>query len=122
MTNEKGVFLFPSLSSGQYIVRPYYKEHNIHFTPETVKFNVEHNSVILPQHFEVSGFSISGTVLNSMNGSPLKNAIVYVNGQEVGKTDGSGKYTLEKLKTGSYNISIVYGRNNIALSTQLRAC
>lgn len=57
----------------------------------------------------MSGFSIFGKVLNSNNGAPLGKAIVHVNGKPVAKTDGNGRYTLEKMKAGIYNIFITYG-------------
>lgn len=112
-TNEKGIFSFPSLSNGEYLIQPYYKGQNIHFTPASHKFTVLHDSVNILQSFEVSGFSITGTVLNSVNGMPLNNAAVYLNGQEIAKTNNNGKYTLEKIKTGNYNIHVVYGNYSV---------
>lgn len=109
-TNENGIFSFPSLSNGEYFIQPYFKGQNIHFTPDFQKFTVNHKSVNILQSFEISGFSITGTVLNSANGIPLSNAIIFLNGKEAMKTDVNGKYTFEKMKTGSYNVHVVYGK------------
>ncbi|CAG2192795.1 unnamed protein product [Mytilus edulis] len=61
---------------------------------------------ILQQTFQVSGFSVSGRVINSVKGSGVGNAAVYVNSKKQSTTKSDGTYHLENMKTGSYIIKV----------------
>lgn len=52
-SNENGVFVFKTVPSGQYYVKPYYKEQNIHYKPDKIEFQVKHDNVKLVESFEV---------------------------------------------------------------------
>ncbi|CAH1153826.1 unnamed protein product [Phaedon cochleariae] len=103
ITNENGKFTFESLPNNRYYIVPFYKGQNIYFQPEKIDFVVNHDSLELQQSFEIVGFSITGRVLRSSN-VPISNVKMFLNGQEIGKTDSSGNYKLEKLKAGAYKI------------------
>ncbi|KAJ8968511.1 hypothetical protein NQ317_016159 [Molorchus minor] len=102
-TNEAGEFSFGTVPSGSYYIIPYYKGQNIYFEPEKIDFSVVHNSLELKNIFEIVGFSIPGRVIKSKN-MPIPNAKVFLNGQEIIKTDSNGAYRLEKIKTGTYKL------------------
>ncbi|XP_060516095.1 BOS complex subunit NOMO3 [Cylas formicarius] len=102
-SNDKGEFEFPVVPYGRYSVVPYYRKNNIYYQPEKIDFEVGHDSVELPQHFLVIGFSVSGKVTNGKE-KGISNAKIYLNGQEVAKTDEFGNYLLEKLKVAKYKL------------------
>ncbi|XP_066258919.1 BOS complex subunit NOMO3 [Euwallacea similis] len=102
-TSSSGEFTFPVVPSGTYYVVPYYKEGNIHFQPARIEFSVQHKDVKLEQNFQVIGFTVNGKVINDRN-DPISNAKIFLNGEEVTKTDNSGNYKLEKLRVGKYNL------------------
>ncbi|XP_063398265.1 BOS complex subunit NOMO1-like isoform X2 [Mytilus trossulus] len=107
-SKDDGTFTFPSLSVGEYSIVPFFKGEHIRFdvVPASMEFRVLHNSVNLQQTFQVSGFSVSGRVINSVKGSGVGNAAVYVNGKKQSTTKSDGTYHLENMKTGSYIIKV----------------
>ncbi|KAH1023307.1 hypothetical protein HUJ04_012539 [Dendroctonus ponderosae] len=102
-TGASGKFVFPVIPSGNYFVTPYYKDANIYYLPERIEFSIGHTSVQLSEKFQVIGFTISGEVANGKN-QPISNAKIFLNGQEITKSDKTGGYKLEKLKVGTYRI------------------
>ncbi|XP_057699826.1 BOS complex subunit NOMO1 [Corythoichthys intestinalis] len=108
LSREDGTFTFPSLSSGEYTVVPFYRGERITFdvSPSRMSFKVEHNSLTLEPIFRVMGFSVTGRVLNSVHGEGVIDAAVSINNQfkVVSKEDGS--YRLENMTAGTYTIRV----------------
>ncbi|XP_061684858.1 BOS complex subunit NOMO1 isoform X2 [Syngnathoides biaculeatus] len=108
LSRDDGTFTFPSLSSGEYTVVPFYRGERITFdvAPSRMNFKVEHNSLTLEPIFRVMGFSVTGRVLNSVDGEGVVDAVVSINNQikVVSKQDGS--YRLENMTAGTYTIRV----------------
>lgn len=109
MSNEQGLFSFPCVTPGKYVITPAMRGQNVHFEPPNVKFEVQHDSVQLTHIFEVVGFSISGKVLDSPGGTPIQDAKIFLDKKQVVVTDVNGSYILEKMKAGKHVISIKTG-------------
>ncbi|VEN53892.1 unnamed protein product [Callosobruchus maculatus] len=105
ITDDNGVFQFGVVPNGRYYVTAHFQKQNFHYRPTRIEFEVNNGDAILDQHFEIIGFSIPGKVLKS-RGKPVPNAKIYVNGQEVTKTDNEGAYKLEKMKAGTYRMKV----------------
>nr|CAH7747742.1 unnamed protein product [Callosobruchus chinensis] len=105
ITDDNGVFLFGVVPIGRYYLTAHFQKQNIHYRPTRIEFDVNNGDAHLDQQFEIIGFSIPGKVLKS-RGKPVPNAKIYVNGQEVTKTDSEGTYKLEKMKAGTYKIKV----------------
>ncbi|KAM7393772.1 hypothetical protein PAMP_020621 [Pampus punctatissimus] len=108
LSREDGTFLFPSLASGEYTVVPFYRGERITFdvAPSRMNFKVEHNSLKLEPIFRVMGFSVTGRVLNSVDGEGVPDATVSLNNQikVISKEDGS--FRLENMTAGTYTIRV----------------
>nr|CAI5861761.1 unnamed protein product [Callosobruchus analis] len=105
LTDDNGVFQFGVVPNGRYYLMAHFQRQNIHYRPTSIEFEVNNDDIILEQQFEIIGFSIPGKVLKS-RGKPVPNAKIFVNGQEVTKTDNKGAYKLEKMKAGTYKIKV----------------
>lgn len=103
-----GSFTFPALPVGNFYIVPFYKGEHIRFDvlPGRLDIQVQHGPVTLKDIFQVEGFSVSGRVLNKAGGAGVSGASVLVDGKAVSKTDASGMYHLENMKTGSYRLQI----------------
>uniref|UniRef100_V5G516 Nodal modulator 3 n=1 Tax=Anoplophora glabripennis TaxID=217634 RepID=V5G516_ANOGL len=95
--------MFGTIPSGNYYIIPYYQGHNIYFQPEQIDFTIKHNSLQLDQHFGIVGFNVPGKVVRTRN-VPVANAKIFLNGQEIMKTDANGRYKLKKIKAGTYKL------------------
>lgn len=106
-SDNNGKFVFPAVTNGEYKLIPHYAGVQTKFDvqPSEIVFKVYHNSLILPQSFKVTGFTVSGVVLLSAN-TPLVNAKVFLSGKEVAITDSKGRYSVDKMKSGQYNLKI----------------
>ncbi|KAK0146111.1 Nodal modulator 1 [Merluccius polli] len=106
LSREDGTFVFPSLPSGEYTVVPFYRGERITFdvAPSRMNFKVEHNSLKLEPIFRVMGFSVTGRVLNSLEGEGVPDAIVYLNNQIKVVTREDGSFRLENMTAGTYTI------------------
>ncbi|KAM6942338.1 BOS complex subunit NOMO3-like [Lycodopsis pacificus] len=108
LSREDGIFVFPSLASGEYTVVPFYRGERITFdvAPSRMNFKVEHNSLKLEPIFRVMGFSVTGRVLNGVGGEGVPDATVSLNNQMrvVSKEDGS--FRLENMTAGTYTIRV----------------
>uniref|UniRef100_A0A674CCU5 Nodal modulator n=1 Tax=Salmo trutta TaxID=8032 RepID=A0A674CCU5_SALTR len=106
LSQEDGVFSFPSLASGDYTVIPFYRGERITFdvAPSRMDFRVEHNSLKLEPIFRVMGFSVTGRVLNSLEGDGVPDAMVTLNNQIKVLTKEDGSYRLENMTTGTYTL------------------
>ncbi|KAL3886602.1 hypothetical protein ACJMK2_026586 [Sinanodonta woodiana] len=107
-SKDDGGFLFPCLPTGDYSLVPFYKGEHITFdvVPEVLKFHVAHSAQQLEPSFTVTGFSVTGRVMDSEKGSGVAGAKVIVNGKEHTVTNADGIYHLEKMKTGSYKLQV----------------
>ncbi|GAB1611346.1 nodal modulator 1, partial [Argonauta hians] len=105
---EDGTFSFPSLPTGDYYLIPFYKGEHITFdvVPEKMVFQVKHSSVKLAKEFQVAGFSVSGRILDSVQGSGIGGARISVSGKQMAVTSVDGTYHLENMKAGKYKIQV----------------
>ncbi|XP_066603277.1 BOS complex subunit NOMO3 isoform X2 [Prorops nasuta] len=108
VSDQNGRFTFPVVSPGSYKIVPHYAGTQTKFDvqPPTLSFKVEHSSVSLPQEFKVTGFTVSGVVLNSVNGAPLADAKIFLSGREVATTNKNGKYLIDNMKAGQYTLLV----------------
>lgn len=106
--DRKGGYGFKAVAPGKYLIRPVIEDKNvkIHINPQSIEIEVTKDVLQISEVFEISGLTISGSVLSSEGGQHLQGAIVKVNGNLVVSTDKSGRYTLENIKAGSYKISV----------------
>ncbi|XP_041372550.1 nodal modulator 1-like [Gigantopelta aegis] len=107
-SKSDGTFIYPTLPTGKYFIVPFYKGDYITFdvVPGKLEFEVQHESVKLQKSFQVSGFSVSGRVLDSVKGRGVSKARVMLDGKFQTNTDEQGIYHLENMKTGSYKIRV----------------
>ncbi|KAF5281651.1 hypothetical protein FQA39_LY17749 [Lamprigera yunnana] len=105
--SEDGIFTFPVISPGNYAIIPYCEAGNLHFQPNILTFIVGHQSVILPEPFEVVGYKVSGQVLYSKNGKPIKAAKILLNDNVVAVTKDDGMYTLGNVKPDLYHLKAI---------------
>ncbi|XP_012278866.1 nodal modulator 3 isoform X2 [Orussus abietinus] len=106
VSDKNGRFIFPSLSVGEYKIVPYYMGSQTKFVvqPTEATFKIEHDSLILPQDFKVTGFTVSGTVYSMAGGKPLPGAKVYLSGKQIAVTNSEGRYTLDNTKASQYSL------------------
>lgn len=52
-TDSKGEFKFPCVSPGKYKLIPFLQGQNIHFQPDALDLEIQHNSLTLSEPFEV---------------------------------------------------------------------
>lgn len=105
VSDNAGRFSFPAVTSGTYTVIPYYAQAKtkFDFRPSEISFSVGLDSLILPQTFKVTGFTISGKVMSSLDPSiPLVGAKVFLSKQEIGVTDSKGTYRSDNVKSNQY--------------------
>ncbi|XP_054167363.1 BOS complex subunit NOMO3-like [Oppia nitens] len=110
-SDKNGVFRFPTVSFGSYVLIPFYGGNNVMFDvkPKELKFEVKNQNVKIETLFEIEGFSVSGRIVVDQKGVPNAKVIVkdQTNGNEqtvITKTDG--RYNLENIKTGNYEILV----------------
>ncbi|XP_034104568.1 nodal modulator 3 [Drosophila albomicans] len=106
--SEKGEYNFKNVPTGKYLLQAVNENKNLklHLTPKFLEVEVGKDTLQLKDEFKISGFTVSGQVLRSAGGAPLKSATVKLNNEKVAETDASGSYILENIKAGSYNILI----------------
>lgn len=111
-TSADGLFRFPAVSLGDYKIIPYYSGSQTKFKvkPNELPLTVKHDSVILPQEFEVTGFTISGLVKVTENGPPLASAKVILSGKEIAVTDKNGRYSVDNAQADKYTLTATAGR------------
>uniref|UniRef100_A0A146KZQ6 Nodal modulator 1 n=1 Tax=Lygus hesperus TaxID=30085 RepID=A0A146KZQ6_LYGHE len=108
-SDARGVFNFPQVSPGEYVLVPHYKgskstKFDVH--PRSLRISVGHNSLHLPSPFQVKGFTVAGKVLWSPGGKPMSGATVYLNNKIAGKTGSDGVYSLESMRAGTYKLKV----------------
>ncbi|XP_039273388.2 BOS complex subunit NOMO1-like [Styela clava] len=107
-SDNKGSFVFPNLPPQDYVVVPFHKAEHIEFDvePEEMKFTVSIGSVFLDKTFQVTGFSVTGLVRDTVGGNPVANAQVLVNGKQQAVTNEKGLYRLQHMNSGIYKITL----------------
>lgn len=105
VTNADGKFTFHSLPCGSYELLPYYKGENTVFdvSPPSMVVSLEHQHLVVPQKFQVTGFSVGGRVVDS-NGAGIDGVKIKVDGQQRATTDSQGYYKLDQVTSMHYSI------------------
>ncbi|XP_019421853.1 PREDICTED: nodal modulator 1-like isoform X2 [Lupinus angustifolius] len=105
VSDADGKFTFNSIPCGSYELVPYYKGENTIFDilPSSVSVNVKHQHVIVPQKFQVTGFSIGGRVVDG-NEVGVEGVKITVDGHERSITDNQGYYKLDQVTSKHYTI------------------
>ncbi|KAG7311069.1 hypothetical protein JYU34_003929 [Plutella xylostella] len=113
VTDASGVFSFGLVPAGEYSLLALAKspgqaivQYNVR--PDTVKFTVKHDSQFIKDAFEVTGYTLTGSVSTGA-GQPLAGARVSLDGQAAGVTDAAGKYTLRAAAPGAHTVSFEHG-------------
>ena len=105
LTDNTGHFTFNNIPFGNFFIKSVYKDENIFFDiePEQLEIEVQHKDLVLANSFQVVNFSIYGRVSNNLsNGIP--NVTIKIDGQVKAITDTKGKYLLERLVAGNYDL------------------
>ncbi|XP_030454773.2 uncharacterized protein LOC115676056 [Syzygium oleosum] len=108
VSDADGKFMFKSIPCGTYELRPYYKGENTVFdvSPPVLSISVEHQHVMIPQKFQVTGFSIGGRVVDG-NDVGVEGVKIAVDGHERSITDKQGRYKLDQVTSNRYTIEAV---------------
>nr|XP_049692347.1 nodal modulator 1 [Helicoverpa armigera] len=109
ITNANGEFNFGLVPAGEYKLMalptpPGQVTVSYNVRPEAVPFTVRHDSLFIKHAFEVTGFTVVGTVVKSVGGPGLAGAQVLLDGTPIGKSDAAGKFTLPNLQPSTYTI------------------
>ncbi|KAK6118530.1 hypothetical protein DH2020_047730 [Rehmannia glutinosa] len=98
VSDADGMFMFTSIPCGTYKLIPFYKGENTVFdvSPPSMLVSVQHDHVIVPQKFQVTGFSVGGRVVDG-NGNGVDAATILVDGLERSITDTEGYYKLDQV-------------------------
>ncbi|XP_050680560.1 nodal modulator 1 [Leptidea sinapis] len=115
VSDSSGEFSFGLVPAGEYKLlamtkSPGQATMTYNIKPDVVPFIVQHDSLYIKNAFEVTGFNIMGTVLESKGGSSMAGVQVALSGQAVATTDSAGKFTINALKPGVYNVAFRHER------------
>ncbi|XP_065063389.1 BOS complex subunit NOMO1-like [Rhopilema esculentum] len=106
LSGEDGVFVFPSVPSGDYTLVPYYSSQGIVFdvVPTKITFQVNLKSVMLKTPFQVHGFSVTGKIIDT-EGKGIQGVTVNL-GKDTKPviTNFDGVYLVENVTSGTYQI------------------
>uniref|UniRef100_A0A2H1VYC3 SFRICE_011490 n=1 Tax=Spodoptera frugiperda TaxID=7108 RepID=A0A2H1VYC3_SPOFR len=110
VTDANGEFSFGLVPAGEYKLlalptAPGQVAISYNVKPESVPFTVRHDSLFIKNAFEVTGFTVVGSVVKSVGGPGLSGARVLLDGKAIGTTDGTGKFTLPKLQPSTYTLT-----------------
>ncbi|KAL2485720.1 Carbohydrate-binding-like fold [Abeliophyllum distichum] len=105
VSDADGMFKFKSIPCGIYKLVPFYKGDNTVFdvSPPSMLVSLSHDHAIVPQKFQVTGFSVGGRVIDG-NGDGVDVAQIVVDGHERSKTDKEGYYKLDQVTSKRYRI------------------
>lgn len=100
-----GLFVFPSVPSGEYTLVPYYQGELITFdvVPSKLTFTVNYKSVVLKTPFQVHGFSVTGQILTG-EGQGIGDVTISAGEGLTATTTAEGVYVLNNVTAGSYTI------------------
>lgn len=105
VTDANGIFSLKSIPCGVYKLIPFYKGENTIFdvSPSSMSISVQHDHVIVPEKFQVTGFSVGGRVVNG-DGNGIEGVEILVDGQKRSITDKEGHYKLDQVTSKRYTI------------------
>ncbi|KAL8522702.1 hypothetical protein ACS0TY_012875 [Phlomoides rotata] len=105
VSDADGMFSFTSIPCGVYKLIPFYKGENTVFdvSPPSMLVSVQQDHAIIPQRFQVTGFSVGGRVVDG-NGMGVDGAKIVVDGHERSITDKEGYYKLDQVTSKRYSI------------------
>ncbi|KAJ8672759.1 hypothetical protein QAD02_004019 [Eretmocerus hayati] len=123
-SDETGRFLFPAISPGTYTLVPHYTGSKTKFDvkPSEVSFTMAHDSLILPQEFKVTGFTVSGRVLASIEKlTPIPGAKVFLSDKVIAVTDSQGNYKTDNVKAKQYTLhaeadDVIFDKKQVKVS------
>uniref|UniRef100_A0A1B0A9B7 SD-repeat containing protein B domain-containing protein n=1 Tax=Glossina pallidipes TaxID=7398 RepID=A0A1B0A9B7_GLOPL len=107
--SSSGDYLFSNVAPGKYLLMPLQLNSNLklHWEPRYYEFQVNKDYVEIKTAFKIDGFNVEGQVLRAVRGSPLSQAAIKLNGQQVTVTDNKGFFTLAKIPSaGTYTIQV----------------
>lgn len=105
VTDANGIFSLKSIPCGVYKLIPFYKGENTVFdvSPSSMSISVQHDHVIVPEKFQVTGFSVGGRVVDG-DGNGIEGVEILVDGQKKSITDKEGYYKLDQVTSKRYTI------------------
>lgn len=105
MSDETGTYRLPHVPPGAYTLVPSYgaSETPFEISPKELRAQVSHGSLLVPQRFELLGFSIPGRVVDARGGG-VGGAKILIDGVERASTSADGTYTLDKVRSGTFTI------------------
>lgn len=105
VTDANGIFSLKSIPCGVYKLIPFYKGENTVFdvSPSSMSILVQHDHVIVPEKFQVTGFSVGGRVVDG-DGNGIEGVEISVDGQKKYITDKEGYYKLDQVTSKRYTI------------------
>ncbi|XP_075989441.1 BOS complex subunit NOMO2 [Anticarsia gemmatalis] len=109
ITDANGEFSFGLVPAGEYKLialstPPGQVAVSYNVRPDAVPFTVRHDSLFIKHAFEVTGFTVVGSVVSSLGGPGMSGARVLLDGEPIGNTDATGKFTLPNLQPATYTL------------------
>lgn len=105
VSDADGVFTFKSVPCGAYKLIPFYKGENTVFdvSPPSMLVSVGQDHAIVPEKFQVTGFSVGGRVVDGI-GMGVDGVKIVVDGEERSVTDKEGHYKLDQVTSRRYTV------------------
>ncbi|CAN4101896.1 unnamed protein product [Withania somnifera] len=105
VTDANGIFSLKSIPCGVYKLIPFYKGENTVFdvSPSSMSISIQHDHVIVPEKFQVTGFSVGGRVVNE-DGNGIEGVEILLDGQKRSITGKEGYYKLDQVTSKRYTI------------------
>ncbi|CAN4113610.1 unnamed protein product [Withania somnifera] len=105
VTDANGIFSLKSIPCGAYKLVPFYKGENTVFdvSPSSMSISVQHDHVVVPEKFQVTGFSVGGRVVDG-EGNGIEGVEIFVDGQTRSITVKEGYYKLDQVTSKRYTI------------------
>ncbi|GAQ84160.1 Nodal modulator like protein [Klebsormidium nitens] len=101
-SKEDGTFGFSGLPCASYKLVPFYRGEQTVFdvSPAEVEVTVGHGGAVIEEPFWVTGFSVSGRVLND-KGEGIASVKIVINGADGGVTSADGRYSIDKVSSST---------------------
>ncbi|XP_055832870.1 uncharacterized protein LOC129901646 [Solanum dulcamara] len=105
VTDANGIFSLKSIPCGVYKLIPFYKGENTVFdvSPSSMSISVQHDHVVVPEKFQVTGFSVGGRVVDG-DDNGIEGVEILVDRQKKSITDKEGYYKLDQVTSKRYTI------------------